>query len=196
MTTSARVIALVILSVAQLGAAAWSIARYESTLRSGALYRIRIEPVDPADAFHGRYVAVRPSITVLADDKSDLARDLQRIQSGERGYVVLAADADGFARVSDVVFTPPAQGDYLEVAYVWDQWTRETQPGETARHVGYNVSFSFDRYYMNEGAAPIAEQRYAEASRRNSTAKAWLAVRVKGGAGVIEGLLIDGDPIK
>ncbi len=196
MTTSARVIALVVLSVAQLGAAAWSIARYESTLRSGVLYRIRIEPVDPADAFHGRYVAVRPSITVLADDSSELGRLLQLIQGGARGYVVLTLDADGFARVSDVVFTPPAQGDYLEVACVFDQWSRDTKPGETARRVGYTVCFSFDRYYMNEAAAPMAERRYAEASRRNATAKAWLTVRVKNGAGVIEGLFIDGDPIK
>jgi len=196
MTTSAKVIALAVLSVAQLAAAGWSIARYESTLRSGALYKIRIEPIDPADAFHGRYVAVRPSIAVLTPDTSDLAERLRRIQQGDRGYVVLGINADGFAIASDVVLTRPAAGDYLETAWVWERWNPTTGSGDTSRRVGYNVNFAFDRYYMNEAAAPLAEKKYFEVARRNSGGIAWLGVRVKDGVGVIEGLYLDGVPIE
>ena len=196
MTTSARIVALSVLSVAQLGAAGWSIARYESTLRSGAVYRMRIEPVDPADAFHGRYVAVRPSIAFLTPDTSEAAERLRRIQQGEHGYALLGSDADGFASIADVVLTAPSQGDYLDVAHVWERWRPVAQGSDTSRREGYNVNFSFDRYYMNESAAPLAERRYFEASRRNSGSKAWLSVRVKDGLGVIEGLYIDGVAIE
>jgi hypothetical protein len=42
----------------------------------------------------------------------------------------------------------------------------------------------------------MAEDKYAEASRRNAEARAWLNVRVKDGTAVIEGLVIDGVPIE
>jgi uncharacterized membrane-anchored protein len=192
MNTRVKAALLALLSVAQLTAAGWSIARYESTLRSGALYRIRIEPVDPADAFRGRYVAIRPSITVPAPVDAETKQLLDRIERREEGYVVLANDDDGFARISQVLMAPPDKGDYLKVAYAWEQLARQAQGDQPGTPGGYIVQFSFDRYYMNEGAAPAAEQRFWEATRRNSASRAWLAVRVKDGVGVIESLFIDG----
>jgi uncharacterized membrane-anchored protein len=189
MNRTTKVVALTVLSVAQLTAAGWSIARYESTLKSGALYRVRTMVIDPADAFRGRYVAVRPTIHIAKPSESD-TQELQRIQSGRTGYVVLGTDADGFASAARIVAEPPSQVDYLKVASAWQQWTRESA------FAGYNIDFSFDRYYMNEAAAPEAQTRYFEAARQNSASRAWLAVRVKNGAGVIEGLFIDGVPIE
>lgn len=185
-----------LLSVAQLAAAAWSIARYESTLRSGTLYRIRVEPVDPADAFRGRYVAVRPSIRIPEPIDLETKQLLDRMQNREEGYVVLGSDADGFARVSEVLLAPPARGDYLKVAYAWELMARAGQGDQPGTTGGYIVQFSFDRYYMNERAAPAAEQQFFEATGRNSSKHAWLAVRVKDGVGVIESLFIDGAELK
>ena len=196
MTMPFRIAAIAVLSLAQLIAAGWSIVRYESTLRSGTAYRIRTIAVDPQDAFRGRYVAVRPSIIVPEPIDAETRHLLEQMQSGETGYVVLATGDDGFARVAQVHTTPPAAGDYLKVGDVFPQWTRETQPGQQPTRVGYVVNFPFDRYYMNEAAAPVAEQRYFEAARRDATSRAWLAIRVKDGAGVIEGLFIDGVPIE
>jgi uncharacterized membrane-anchored protein len=193
MNTRMKVATLAILSVAQLAAAAWSIARYESTLRTGILYRIRTMPVDPADAFRGRYVAVRPAILLPKPIASETEKLLYQIQSGERGYAILETDADGFARVAQILPQPPSQGDYLEIAHAWQQWGRES---DKAVMLGYNVEFSFDRYYMNEADAPVAQDRYAEMLRRNPVARAWLAVRVKNGVGVIEGLFINGVAIE
>lgn len=184
------------LSVAQLAAAGWSIARFESTLASGAAYRIRTIPVDPADAFRGRYVAVQPAITIAKPIASDTERLLARLLSGEEGYVLLTTGADGFARAAQVLAEPPAEGDYLKIARVWQQWNQAGQPGGGATSAGYTVAFSFDRYYMNEAAAPEAQRRYADAMRRDAASEAWLAVRVKDGVGVIEGLFIDGVAIE
>jgi uncharacterized membrane-anchored protein len=195
MTGSLKIAGLAVVCAAQLGAAAWSIVRYESTLRSGALYLIRTAPADPSDAFRGRYVAVRPAILVPTPLSPETDQLLQRIQAGETGFATLATDPQGFARASGILLQPPAQGDYLKIRYVWPQFNPDPLANRPALS-GYNVEFSFDRYYMNEAAAPAAEQRYAEATRRNTSSRAWLAVRVKDGAGVIERLFIDGVPIE
>jgi uncharacterized membrane-anchored protein len=196
MNLPVKIALLVMLCVAQLGAAAWSIVRYESILRSGALYRIRTMPVDPADAFRGRFVAVQPSILLAAPVAPETEALLQRLPSAGKAFAVLATDADGFARAERVVAEPPATVDYLEIESARPQFNRDAQSGGVIAPSGYNIGFSFDRYYMNEGAAPAAERRYAEASRRDASTRAWLAVRVKNGTGVIEGLFIDGVPIE
>ena len=196
MSTRMKLAALAVLSVTQLAAAGWSIARYESILRTGALYRIRTMPVDPADAFRGRYVAVRPGISILNPISPEAETVLQRLQAGEKGYVVLTTGADGFATAAEVVLEPPGQGDYLRVERVWPRWPQQMAPGATPTPVGYNIEFAFNRYYMNETSAPAAEQRYRDTARRNDETRAWLNVRVKDGTGVIEGLYIDGRPIE
>jgi len=188
MNAPMKVIALVVLSVAQLAAAAWSITRYESTLASGTPYKMRVQPVDPADAFRGRYVAVQPSLTVttpIAPETERLLRELYLQQA--RAFVILGTDAQGFARADRIVSDRPSGVDYLAIDRAWETWN----PGATAS-TGFSLSLPFDRYYMNEAAAPVAQQRYLEAARRNAAKTAWLTVRVRNGLGVIEGLYIDG----
>jgi uncharacterized membrane-anchored protein len=198
MSTRIKVAGLVVLSFVQLGAASWSIVRYERILASGTAYKIRTEPIDPADPFRGRYVAVRPAIVVAKPIALEVERLLQSMQTGDavKTYVTLASDTDGFALVTDVVREPPAAGDYLAIDGVTPNFApRPDKPGES-EVTGYTVSFSFNRYYMNEAAAPMAEDKYVEASRRNTEARAWLNVRVKDGTAVIEGLVIDGVSIE
>jgi hypothetical protein len=190
MSTRIRIAALAALSVAQLAAAAWSIARYESTLASGARYRIRTVAIDPADAFRGRYVAVQPAIRLSKPISSETETLLQRIMAGETGYVVLTTGADGFAQAGQLLIEPPRVDDYLKIAHVWPLWTPVTRPGQESTSAGYNILFSFDRYYMNEADAPEAEKRVADAMRGQPATDVWLAVRVKDGTGVIEGLYI------
>jgi uncharacterized membrane-anchored protein len=196
MSTRITVAALAALSVAQLAAAAWSIARYESTLASGALYRIRTVAMDPADAFRGRYVAVQPAIGLRKPIASETETLLQRIMAGETGYVVLTTGADGFAEARQLLMEPPPEGDYLKIVHVWQQWTPVTQPGQESTSAGYNLIFPFDRYYMNEAAAPEAETRVFAARRGQTSTDVWLSVRVKDGAGVIEGLFVGGVAIE
>jgi uncharacterized membrane-anchored protein len=196
MTARLRLIGLVALGLAQVAAASWSVARYESTLSSGTQYRIHVAPVDPADAFRGRYVAVRPTIRILDPITPETERLLWARTSFLPGtaYIVLENDAEGFARARQVVAEPPASGDYLKIARVSTAW--DTRPSGQAKRLGWDLTFAFDRYYMNETAAPAAAERYVNATRQSSSARAWLTVRVKNGVGVIEGLFIDGVPIE
>ena len=190
-----KVVLLITLSVAQLGAAALSIVRYETTLALGTLYKIESAPVDPADPFRGRYVAIRPAIPL----SSPLASDIEQLGSvgafRGKAYVVLTTGTDGFARASAIVSEAPASGDYLEFVQTDMRLVRAAEDGRPAEFERMIV-LPFDRYYMNETAAPAAEQQYREASRRNDETRAWITVRVRNGRGVVEGLYIDGVPIE
>ena len=196
MRTTLKLALLAVLAVLQIGITASSILKDESTLRTGTLYRIPSMPIDPADPFRGRYVAVRPTIAIRNPIPPEMLDVLERVNYGETGYVVLGADDKGFARATHVLMQPPAQGDYLEIANAWPQFEESSQPGTPANRVGYNLEFSFDRYYMNDAIAPQAQERAARAARTSPESRTWLNVRVKNGIGVIEGLLIDGVPIE
>lgn len=196
MRTSHKATLLALLAVLQLAATGSSIYKYETTLRDGALYRIPTEGFDPADAFRGRYVAVRPTIVMLNPIPTETQDLLQRISGGVLAYVVLATDDRGFARAATVTMHPPPQGDYLTIGQAWPRWPQNPQPGTANSPIGYNLVFAFDRYYMNDAAAPQAQQRLTDAIGRNSETRAWLNVRVKNGVGVIEGLFVSGVPIE
>ena len=197
MTARFKLGVLIALSLAQLGAAAWSIARYETILATGTTYKMRTAAIDPADPFRGRYVVVQPSITLPLPIAGSTEQRLQSVQSGSgKAFVRLAADADGFARAAEIVAIAPQEGDYLEITAAWPTWRpKPGQPSESEM-TGYSLRFSFDRYYMTEAAAPTAQERFTAATVRNAETKAWLTVRVKNGLGVIEGLFIDGVPIE
>jgi uncharacterized membrane-anchored protein len=196
-----NIVLLIALSVAQVGAAALSILRYETTLAWGTLYKVKTAPVDPADPFRGRYVAIRPAVTLVtpSDETERVLMEAYRSRAGRGGdlnaYVVLGLDAAGFARVEAIVADPPRSGDYLAISQTDLRMSpgREDARGTVLERV---IILPFDRYYMSESAAPAAEERYRAAARRNDQTEAWITVRVRNGRGVVEGLYIDGVPIE
>ena len=197
MSARFQIAALTALSIAQLGVSGWSIVRYETILSSGTPYKIRAAPVDPADAFRGRYVTVQPSIRITPSLWAEKKAILDQVQYGRQpAYVKLAIDAEGFARAAEIVAEAPREGDYLEIAGVWPIWTPRTDDPGKSELTGYTLRFSFDRYYMNEAAAPAAQRRYVQAVPQARNASAWLAVRVRNGAAVIEGLFVGGVAIE
>lgn len=161
----------------QLGVPLAMIQRRELALRDGSVHRFRTAPVDPYDAFRGRYVALQ-----FAEDALDIPAATTYYRN-EKVYAVLVRDEDGFTRIDGLSRKRPAQGEYLTVRVRW-----ETQ-GETVR-----VRLPFDRYYMNEKLAPEAERLY-RTRRQADERPAYVTVRVKRGFGVLEELYVDGKPI-
>lgn len=170
--------ALLTVCLAQLAAPAWLIARQERTLREGACYRFHTAPVDPYDAFRGRYVqlSVQPSQATT--------RDAPPLRRGRTVYVALGRDAEGFATLREAGRHPPAEGDYVRAR------VRGWSPEGTVR-----VQLPFDRYYLPEDEAPQAERAYREHSRAGQHS-AEVLVRVRGGESVIEDVLIEGQPLR
>jgi len=169
-----------LLVIAQLAAPAALILEREWVLRNGEAFRFRLQPVDPYDPFRGRYVAL--SFKAAEVSPKNLAG---RIEDGQKLYAALSTDQDGFAVVSDLSPTPPASGPYLTTWAVW--WGL----------AGIRLRFPFDRYYMEESAAPEAERLYWRATRSGQDRKdAFAVVRILSGKGVIENLYIENCPIR
>ncbi|MBD3853743.1 MAG: GDYXXLXY domain-containing protein [Acidobacteria bacterium] len=57
-----RLALFTVVALVQLTVAGGAIVRSELALRTGEAFRFRIQPVDPVDAFRGRYVAIRFAI--------------------------------------------------------------------------------------------------------------------------------------
>lgn len=176
---SKLLLGILITAAIQLATPAYLVARHERTLRDGEVFRFHTAPVDPYDAFRGRYVAlaVEPN-RVKLDDPAQSFKHRQKI------FVTLDRDADGFATLRGANVSRPKKGAYLS-ARAWG-----------VDHEGYlRVRLPMDRYYLPEDEAPEAERAYREHSRVGQRT-AEVQVRVLRGEGVIEDLVVDGRPIR
>lgn len=162
----------------QLAVPVSMIVKREVTLRSGSVYKFKTRPVDPYDTFRGRYVALGFERDYVEADKY---RDFYR---GEEVYAVLDKDGEGFAYFSGIQRNRPAEDNYIKARIR----THHVHAEKTY------IDLPFDRYYMEEGAAPAAERAY----RENSTERkhdAYVKVKVRSGFAVIEELYIEDKPI-
>jgi len=89
--------ALIVVIVIQLFVPVYMIANKYYILRIGEEFRFKVNPVDPYDAFRGRYVRLRSP------------QDLR----GQGRYGLISVDADGFAFISSVSDSRPASGSYV-----------------------------------------------------------------------------------
>ena len=179
-----RVILAVFIAVAiaQVIVPVRMIARRETTLRLGRTYKFRTAPVDPYDAFRGRYVWL--------GYEQNRARWSGESEPGSfrTAYALVEEGRDGFAVINQVMPQPPKSGDYVKVGRVYRDWQTNSV---------VHFSLPFDRYYMEETKAPKAEYAYREhLNRRGQTNdNTYAVVRIKSGEAVLEDVYVDGKPI-
>ena len=171
------IIALGVVVTGQLAIPATMILRREWTLREGRAYKFRTQPVDPYDAFRGRYIALQ------LEPNSLPVGHVETFQRGANVYVTLAEGPDGFVELTGASHKPPVGQDYLKV---------KAYPSRAGM---LPVHLPFDRFYMEENAAPAAERVYREHRRQGGARDAYVIVRVRAGHGVIENLYVGGQPI-
>jgi uncharacterized membrane-anchored protein len=161
------------LVAAQLAVPFSMIAGKEDVLKTGQAFKFRAAPVDPYDAFRGRYVALG-----FKEDEAPAPASLRR---GQKAYAAISIARDGFARVDALTAERPRSGPYfaVKVQYTFDGKARFDLP--------------FDRYYMEESAAPKAERVQRERARGE---EAYAVVRVKEGKAVLEALFIGGELVE
>ena len=168
----------ILLAVIQLAVPGVMIAKRELTLKNGAAFKFVTAPVDPYDAFRGRYVSLN-----FSQSQIPLSQDLD-IERNQWVYAHLKKDKAGFAKIHKITLEPPEQEEYLKVKIRYINRRR----GEV------NLELPFDRYYLAEDAAKAAEKYYQELTRREEIAS-YVVVRVDSGFGVLEELYLDGVPI-
>ena len=166
------------LALIQIATPVSMIARREMTLRNGRQFRFRTAPVDPYDAFRGRYVALR-----IENGLVPVADDVKLVRN-QKVYAHIKEDEEGFAKIVSVGIERPDGDAYLQ-ARVLSRYAR----GNKVR-----LHLPFDRYYMDEKVAPAAETAYRRHSRRGRR-DTYVAVRIKSGFTVIEELYVGGKPI-
>jgi uncharacterized membrane-anchored protein len=166
-----RLIVFVLVACAQLAVPASLIWKREQTLRHGSVWKFRTAPVDPIDAFRGRYVALHFEI------ETEEISPPEHTRSGQTVFVTLKTDADGFAEIDQVSTIKPAVDDFMEVQLS-----------------GKTISVPFDKYWVTERDAPAAEAAYRAQSRRDKR-NAFVAVRVFRGDAAIEQLFLDNQPL-
>lgn len=174
------VLAFGLVVAAQLTVPAWSIVGHERALREGRVFKFRTRPVDPADAFRGRYVWLS-----LEPDAVKVTGAAQW-RYNQKAFAVLDTDTNGFVVVKRLERERPANESAVRVRTLW------CNTPSNGVHIAWP---GLDRYYMTEGKAPAAETAYRDHSRRtNQTCH--VTVRVLGGHAVIENLFIADQPIQ
>ena len=101
-------------AAAQLSVPAGMIARREATLRDGQRFLFRTEPVDPYDAFRGRYVW----LGIEGDDKEPAPAGVE-LHHGDKVYALIETGEDGFARFTGVACKRPDNPDYVKARMGW-----------------------------------------------------------------------------
>lgn len=168
---------ILLVSLIQLAAPAAMIWSRERTLREGAEYRFRVEPVDPYDAFRGRYVR----ITIGAREAPWIGEP----SDAERCFAVLARDADGYATVVAARATRPDDAEDFVRARCW----------RVGEHDRVRVVLPIERFYMPDPEAPAAELAYRVHAARGA-GDAVVIARVRNGDLVIEDVLIEDRPLR
>jgi uncharacterized membrane-anchored protein len=153
------------------------IIKRESVLKNGEQFKFITAPVDPYDAFRGKYVALR-----IAKDNVPVTGGTL-FNNGQSVYAHIAVDTQGFARLTNVTTTKPKGVPYIQVNVRY-----------TSRDKVY-LDLPIDRYYMEENSALLAERAYIEHNRRDKQ-DAYVLVRVKDGFVVIEGLYVGGKRVE
>ena len=166
-----RVIVFALVACAQIAVPASLIWKREQTLGQGSVWKFRTAPVDPVDAFRGRYVALE------FEAETQQISPPPNSQYGQTVFVTLRADAEGFAMIDQVLPSRPDGQDFIE-----------------ARLYGTTVSLPFDKYWVTERDAPAAEAAYLAQSAREKR-NAFVTVRVFKGDAALEQLYLDGLPL-
>jgi len=153
------------------------IVKREITLQQGTTVLFKTAPVDPYDAFRGRYVALRVAVDPVRTPPG------ATLTYGQKVYAHLSLDENGFAQVSQITTERPRGRVYIGA-------TVGNASGPTV-----SLFFPIDRYYMNERTAPRAE-RLARDQRQRTQKDAYISVKIKDGFAIVDGLYIDGERIE
>lgn len=162
----------IFLALAQLCVPLYTVWKWEDVLRNGLPFYWVTKPVDPYDAFRGRYIDL-----YFQEDKGPLAADssIDSIRGGHSVYAVLGTDSKGLAVVQEVSVNKPLNKQYVKAKFL-----------RIDKNSLVHIALPFKRYYLPEDLAMRAETEMARKSRNKEYAVA--VIRVKDGNGAIENI--------
>lgn len=171
----------VLVALAQLFVPAKMILDREKVLDNGKEYRFKTAPIDPYDIFRGKYIVLsyEDNVFKIQDEKGWI--------NGEKVFLILKTDKDGFAEIQAVLKDKPAGSkDFLKASV---NYVSNDGSGNLV------IEYPFDRFYMEESKALPAEKAYLE-SLRDSSRVTYAQVKILNGESVLKDVLIDGIPLR
>ena len=164
--------ALAVVLIAQIAVPVSMIVGRENVILNGTAFRFATQPIDPTDYLRGKYVQLYMPQEPLP------VTDTLNLEDGLYGY--LSVTREGLARIDSLTATRPESGEYINVDFSYRR----------GNLVHYTLPF--DRFYMEESKAPVAEALYL---RLPDSVKAYARVKVLKGEAVIEDVIVGGRPI-
>ena len=167
----------IVVALVQLAVPAKMIWDKERVLELGKEFKFETAPIDPTDPFRGKYIVLQyKENRVAIDSESDW-------KEGQSVYVHLITDRNGFAKIESFSKEKPTDSQDFVKAKV-----------EFISNIQYptlNVTYPFDRFYMEESKAFEAEQQYIK-SQIDSSKITYALVNIRDGEAVLKDVRIDG----
>lgn len=147
----------------------------EQVIDQGKLMKFRIAPIDPNDPFRGKFIVLDFEENFVHN------RNGESYRSGESAYAVIFEDSLGYAFPYSLhKELPITEGlDYLQLTVV----------GSSKE--GFWIEYPFNKFYMEESKAPLAEELYFEIIA-DTTHEIYALVYIKDGNAVLDDVQIDG----
>ena len=168
--------AFFLMVLAQLYVPASMIFQKERVIAQRTAYKFRTAPIDPNDPFRGEY------ITLSFNETGVKVENAEEWNNADEVYVYLTTDSSGYAMIQSIAKEQPkGRNDYIKanIDYIMT---------DTLSTVF--VRYPFDRFYMEESKAPVAETIYNEAAI-DSNQVAYALVMVMNGDAVVRDIFID-----
>ena len=189
---SILLIAFILVVIAQLFVPIQMINSQEDVLATGKTLKFKTEPIDPYDAFRGKFIYLN-----FADDKIPVSNETRKLKYNDAIFVTFK-DSAGYALPLSASLTEPASSEYIKakVNYVDSRAILKfNRSANRGNNLFVFIDYPFDRFYMNEYKAPEAEKVYSGANR-DLKQNVYAEVAMKNGIGVVKDVFVDGIPIK
>lgn len=154
----------------------------ESIIQKGTSYLFELEPVDPTDFFRGKY------ITLGFKENKKFIDTIGIFSEGRTVYAMLSNNKKGIVKIDSLTLFPPDNA----IPYFTTTISYSTRWGKDSTTV--YIEFPFNRFYMEESKAPLAEIEYNQVARTDTIA-ALGKVYIFEGKTVLTDVLIGDTPI-
>lgn len=176
MNTKRRLFLLITVAIVQLSVLSFMVWQWETTLTNGQSFSWITEPIDPYDAFRGRY------IDLGFKETTGPAAAGETFRPGQTVYAHLGQDAAGMTFIEQVSRQRPPNEAYVNAKIRYHNHTTNK----------VYLDLPFRRYYLPENLAPMAEDLY----RKHAKGQGVAVIRLKNGYGVIETIYLNNRPLQ
>lgn len=151
----------------------------EDVLKNGTAFYFKTQPIDPVDFMRGRYINLYFENNRFVKDTAN-----NDFEYNEKAYITVATAKTGESFAVNVTKEKPTSTSNYFKAKIYAYQNDSI----------ITIYFPFDKFYMEENKAPVAETVYNE-NNRDILKKCFAKVFIKDGEFVLSDVLIDGKSI-